>query len=335
MLRSLQAGRAIAALVVVAFHLSIAFGDPRYGGRAIGETYTRHGHFGVDFFFVLSGFIILKAHAADIGRPAAWTTYLWRRFARIYPIYWIYLGAFCLLLIAGVGQVAHLPRDAAAWVSAFSLVPLSGDEPPLVVAWSLFNEIAFYGLFSLLILNRWAGAAALAAWALYCVPLHGQSWDQASAAWSAYTSPYDLDFLAGMAAYGLYRRGRNPRLLLAAGLLAGVAAFMLAERGDPFASWLFGGAFALLMAGATIAEAAGRLSSPSGLVALGNASYSLYLIHVPLIGALLKLTRASRLASVVPAAGVWWIVLLVTVAIAWVAWLTIERPLVSALRRRF
>ena len=69
MLKCLQAGRALAALAVVAFHLSTAFSDPRYGSHSIGQAFTRHGNLGVDFFFVLSGFIILNAHARDIGRP--------------------------------------------------------------------------------------------------------------------------------------------------------------------------------------------------------------------------------------------------------------------------
>ncbi len=47
------------------------------------------GHAGVDFFFVLSGFIIMHAHTADIGKPERLYRYLWRRATRIYPIYWI------------------------------------------------------------------------------------------------------------------------------------------------------------------------------------------------------------------------------------------------------
>ncbi|NBQ54213.1 MAG: acyltransferase, partial [Proteobacteria bacterium] len=55
------------------------------------------GHrYGVDFFFVLSGFIILHAHMDDIGRPARLGRYLWRRAVRVYPIYWI-----CLTLSVG------------------------------------------------------------------------------------------------------------------------------------------------------------------------------------------------------------------------------------------
>jgi peptidoglycan/LPS O-acetylase OafA/YrhL len=138
-----------------------------------------------------------------------------------------------------------------------------------------------------------------------------------------------------MAAYGLYRRGRNPRLLLAAGLVAAVAAMVLAHHSSPIASWLLGGGLALAIAGATIAETNGWFPASRSLVALGGASYSLYLIHVPVIGALLKIARANGLATLVPPAGLWWILLLTTVATAWIAWVAVERPLGLAMRNQF
>ncbi len=55
------------------------------------------GHAGVDFFFVLSGFIILHVHAGDIGRPVRLGHYLQRRFTRVYPFYWV---VFLLALLA-------------------------------------------------------------------------------------------------------------------------------------------------------------------------------------------------------------------------------------------
>ena len=67
MLRVLQAGRGLAAAGVAAFHLSMTMGVDRYGGVPVFTDFTRQGFRGVDFFFVLSGFIIFFAHFKDLG----------------------------------------------------------------------------------------------------------------------------------------------------------------------------------------------------------------------------------------------------------------------------
>jgi peptidoglycan/LPS O-acetylase OafA/YrhL len=77
------------------------------------------GYVGVDFFFVLSGFIIDHVNSAELGRAANMPRYLWHRFSRIYPIYWIILlltavvygtgvavGLGCIMLI---GRYVELP----------------------------------------------------------------------------------------------------------------------------------------------------------------------------------------------------------------------------------
>jgi peptidoglycan/LPS O-acetylase OafA/YrhL len=54
---------------VLAFHLSILLGDKRFLGHQVFQDWTWRMSLGVDFFFVLSGFIILKVHYQDVGRP--------------------------------------------------------------------------------------------------------------------------------------------------------------------------------------------------------------------------------------------------------------------------
>ncbi len=70
-LQSIEAARGIAALLVVEFHGERALALPQYVGHMPLGGVTGFMHTGVDFFFVLSGYIIFAVHRADIGRPAA------------------------------------------------------------------------------------------------------------------------------------------------------------------------------------------------------------------------------------------------------------------------
>lgn len=319
-------------MAVLAFHLSIAFGDPIYGGNPIGSAYTGHGNLGVDFFFVLSGFIILNAHAKDIGQPQRWGVYLWRRFARVYPIYWIYAGGFCVLLLFGYGRIAQPPKDLAAWLNAFTLVRLSVDQPPLHVAWTLFHEVAFYALFSLLILKRWLGVVALSAWGVACLVLnHYYADDELTATWQVYLSDYNIQFFYGMGAYLLYRAGRWPWLLLISGVAALGVAVYLAQAADRVEHMLFALGFGLTMSGVSILETRKGLKCPQALVRLGGASYSLYLVHVPTSGFLLRFAKLVGLTAL-PVELLWWLVFAGTVAVGYLAWLLLEKPLLKALR---
>ncbi|HEY0436593.1 MAG TPA: hypothetical protein VGC92_08140, partial [Phenylobacterium sp.] len=199
---------------------------------------------------------------------------------------------------------------------------------------TLFHEVAFYAMFSLLILNRWGGVIALGAWALICAATYHYTGESGFTAAQVYSSAYNLEFFGGMAAYGLYRRGRNPRLLLGVGLAVLVTAWIVATWWDRLDHGVFGLGFALAIAGATILETEGRLKTPEPLVAIGGASYSLYLIHVPVSGVVLKLIMLAHLRGIVPAAVLWWVVFLLTVGVGYVAWVLLERPMQLRLRFR-
>jgi exopolysaccharide production protein ExoZ len=82
-IQSLQAFRGFAALAVLFYHCAQR-GD-------IHSPFLQlplMGYLGVDFFFVLSGFIIMYAHMRDPRTFTAVKTYLFKRITRIYPAYW-------------------------------------------------------------------------------------------------------------------------------------------------------------------------------------------------------------------------------------------------------
>ncbi|EFH09465.1 acyltransferase family protein, partial [Teichococcus cervicalis] len=152
----LEAGRGIAALLVMLFHISDTAFHNLFGQRPVGAAFA-FGYAGLDFFFVLSGFIITHVHLDDLGRRERVRPYLWKRISRVYPAYWI-----VTLLYAGLALASAGGLEPGRLLASLLLLP----GPPLLlgVAWTLVHEMLFYLLFALAILAPRAGLAIGLAW---------------------------------------------------------------------------------------------------------------------------------------------------------------------------
>lgn len=324
-IKSLQAGRGIAALAVAGFHL-----NGLLPGSTIAQWFA-HGNAGVDFFFVLSGFIIFYAHEKDVGQPARIWRYLRNRFVRVYPIYWVFTAAMVLAVLAGVGATP-LPRDLGGWVSTVALVRLTDTPTPLNVAWTLFYEIAFYLVFASLILSKRLGWIALGAWALVVLAFHHST--PTNSVVGVWTSRLSFNFFLGMGACWLHSRisVRAGLVLIGAGAVLLIAGGIVVDRGG---WWAFGslvavGCAALIAGFSGIETTKPLLFGP--LVVLGDASYTLYLAHVHLESWTLKGLGAIGALRVLPPDASAPILLAAAVAGSLALYYAIERPLVSALR---
>jgi len=331
-LTTIEALRGLAASSVVVFHVARHL-DRNTAAPALIAA-TRFGHAGVDVFFVLSGFVILFVHRADIGRPEHLAHYARRRATRILPTYWIALAATLLVSVAA----GHGFPPVAAVLWSASLLP-SFAEPLLGVAWTLKHEAVFYAAFCILILNRQAGLGAMALW-LAAILLRACGWLLPGTALpSTLFAPINLQFFFGMAvAWQLGRRVPRPRTILA----AGIGLFVLAAAADDAGvfdattawGWLpYGAASAMLVLGLVEAERTGLLASPGWLQSLGAASYVIYLFQFVLIGIAWHLLLAAF-----SAAQPVWLPFAVLVACTLLGGIAlrqlVERPLLRALRPR-
>ncbi|QDA35802.1 acyltransferase (plasmid) [Paracoccus liaowanqingii] len=92
-LEVLQAGRAAATVLVVLYHANNFMLPLRlYDGDTAWQGFG-WGYGAVEFFFVLSGFIIARAHHSDVGQPVRILRFLYRRCIRILLMYWLVLTA--------------------------------------------------------------------------------------------------------------------------------------------------------------------------------------------------------------------------------------------------
>lgn len=346
MYQSLQAGRAAAAALVVLFHLGGTFGQAKYfGWPALAQTFG-WGDSGVEFFFVLSGFLITTIHRRDFGHPRALGAYLRKRLLRIYPTYWLICLAVCAAALffptlrqALPGDVPTLLKGLALWPQNPAVVGGTGS-PILFVAWSLQYEMLFYAIVALAIVSRVAGL--LAASLLMLAGLSCRFGPVCTFPQSFVASPLILLFAMGVAcAYVVPSRWRvpAPRPVGMAALLGFVAfgAFEMVCGRDTLAvdrRLVYGALASVIVVSLVQAEASGALVLRSRwIVLLGDSSYALYLLHIPVISVLCKLALVAGISGHAALVAAYFAIFAACIGTAIAFHLLIERPLLARFQR--
>ena len=346
MYQSLQAGRGIAAMLVVLFHLGGAIAAEKYFGMKCFSFIFSFGDSGVEFFFVLSGFIIFHAHRADLGKPNLVKKYLYKRITRIYPVYiLIFLGVYGVAI--ATPQLRHtVPSDISLILQSLLLIPLDKElaggtgAPVIVVAWTLQFEMMFYLGFAIGILSRFAGSILIASYFIgLTFGLGGSCFP-----FSFLFSDYVLLFIMGMlvsyvTSYGPSLRSYAKHFALIGLFVYSVPAMADIAKAELFESYktiLYGLGCSLLVLALVVFEKQDIIILKHKFFQLvGNASYSLYLIHFPLISILAKVALLVGLKDIgligvlIAFLAIFMSCILVSVAFHFV----IEKPLAKWLRQ--
>lgn len=345
MYKSIQACRGLAALLVVLHHLGAAFASSKYFGVAAFAVPFTAGDAGVEFFFVLSGFIITWVHFEDFGHPTGVWRYLRKRAVRIYPAYWIVFAAVYLAAQVSPSLRAAVPHAWATILKSLTLVPQNsavvgaGGAPVIVVAWTLQYEVCFYVLMALCIVSRLVGIMAVA---LLLINVGLCHFGECSFPRSFFAD--NLMLLFGLGALIAccrklsitVRRARMVAALAAVAFLS-CGAFEAAMGTGTLPidrRLLYGLLSGILILALVQAESAGELSiNHRWMALLGDASYALYLIHYPLISALCKFMMLVGLSGVTGAFVAYPLILGACLLAAVGFHLGIEKPLLRALPR--
>lgn len=271
-----QGLRAIAASLVLSTHSGILVGMP--------PELKWLGHAGVDIFFVISGFIICQVAAhSDHGA----LEFLARRLWRVFPLYWVVLAVSATFSFFGFS----VGYDGIPWNSAADYIFLLEPGNRLVPqAWTLVFELYFYVSIAVILLfvPRRHFYRALAIWTVAEIALivvRGPNGGH------PHTNALSLEF-----ALGCFIAWLNDRGFVARGLIAGAIGLALFAAGDwwcvhiqpdgptPLPRLLmFGVGSALCLYALISFERRGAMTFARPLVRLGDASYSLYLWHFPMI----------------------------------------------------
>lgn len=287
-LPNIQVLRACAALMIVIYHCGIETGrlsGAVGGGKLFDETAWGSG---VQLFFAISGFIMVVTSARAFGSPSAAIDFMRRRIIRIVPLYWLVTTFALAAILVAPGLSKAPPGDPLYVVASYLFWPyvrLTGDIRPLATpGWTLNLEMLFYVVFAVSLLFRrrvglsflFASLGLLVA-ARVCGLLPG-------VALNFWGDPIVLGFLFGAAVGIVYVNGLR---------LSGLSAIMLIAIGFGimFLCWVPEGAedslplrlaeaapATLVLIGIALGPQvdAARIVWRSGL-AIGNASYSLYL----------------------------------------------------------
>lgn len=277
---SIQYLRAIAALLVVVFHFLQT------------ENYRFPlGNFGVDIFFVISGFIMYyTTRAGKIGSAKFFV----RRIERIVPIYWAATLATCLFV--AIGQHYNYGSSASPRETAMSLlfIPYKNRfnvaEPVVVQGWTLNYEMFFYVVFAAAVSLPRKLKILVVSLLLVCCVLIGLFIPNIAQPLKTWTSPLLLEFLAGIFLGRLFETSWFTGYALAvccvAAALGAMTQVLSWTAAAPGGRFLISGIPAALLVGGMLAfEKRRKMPDIPILRYLGDASYSIYIWHV-LFGAL-------------------------------------------------
>lgn len=338
---SIQVLRAFAALLVVVHHAQFE-GAVLAGrtGQGFEPSRLLPWAAGVDVFFVISGFIIVHAARPLYGRAHGRARFLAHRIARLVPLYWLATALYLAVILGAPALLGAAPPLAPGYVAASflfwpALSPEGQPQPLYSLGWTLNFEMLFYLLFAVGL--GWGRRAAFAfVVACLCMLVVARLMlsdpPMPLAFWGA---PIVLEFALG-AAVGLARaEGLRlsvlPRLCLAA---AGLALLFVAEEPTLLTRPLAYGIPSLLLVAAASLGNPNPVPASSRLVtravALGDASYALYLVH-PFV---LRIAREglSR-AGLFPLLGPWTAIVLM-IGLAVVGALLVHRYVERPLTRR-
>jgi exopolysaccharide production protein ExoZ len=287
MIRPIQYLRGIAAMMVV-WHHSV-------GQVPATLNFIRlpmWGVYGVDQFFMISGFIML---VTTWDKPITPMEFIQHRIRRVVPLYWTATLLMVAIAIVAPALFKTLKFDAASILKSLFFVPYESLAEPgklyplLAPGWTLNYEMFFYALFAVTLLVGRNWRVPIMVGALSALVIAGYALHPSISPLQIYTSPMLLEFGAGMILGRLWVMRKHARR---------------------------GGGNAVLMA-------------------LGDASYSIYLTHIFTLGALRVVwvrivPDASMASSVVLMA----VSLTVSAFAGWLCYRWVERPLTKGISRR-
>lgn len=368
--------RGLAAIGIICLHTWYGSGSPWPTESSAGMfamTMVAAGFVCVDFFFVISGFVLFLPTCLNQGEFGPLRPYAIRRVARIVPLYWASLVVLVLALPLLTTEPSAFERRAENLALHLPFlqhsVGLALDLPEGFVVngvvWTLTLEVLYYAMLPLVAAAFFRRPALWTA-LFVAVSLAWRYWVTTVVDATSAEDPSRLSFILiaqiptylphfalGMAAAVIYARvrdrmnGRTQRVgtaLMATGSLGilwsshelGVDELM--KTASPYshhtATMVVVVGFTMVLLGVVLAHPWAQRTIDNPVVRkLGDISYGLYLWHCLVIGFCVT-TLQLPLGGAGAFVAKLAVVLTATIALAWISHVTIERPAIEWARRR-
>jgi hypothetical protein len=356
--RALDGWRGVCALLVAAHHIEAH-------GFLYWQPLIRNAWLFVDFFFVLSGFVIAHAYGEALATAPQVRTFALRRLGRLWPLHVAVLAALVGLefshlalahwhLVAGERAAFTADRSPTTILTNLFLVQSLGLHPTETwngPAWSISTEFYTYLVFAAVCLAahgralRTALSLLLALGGVVVLARFSRYGMRETFGWGFFRCLYG--FFSGVLIYEIWRRGFAKPLagsFAEAVALAAVVAFITWAPDDHAAEYLATPLFALAVL--VFAAERGILSralTTRPASAIGRWSYSIYMVHTLVIALAFNATHVAELAfhrawlihlpdgNAIFELGAWnnlaiLAILAAVVALSALTWRVIERP---------
>jgi peptidoglycan/LPS O-acetylase OafA/YrhL len=276
----LDALRGLAAGAVLLHHHGQYY-DVIFAGRTPLGINFGAGHYGVELFFIISGFVILMT----IERRRTVRSFVASRFTRLMPAFLAALVLACVLLILWPMPQPFSRPTLWQFIANLTMAPmLFGQDVIDLPYWTLTYELVFYAYMALLLRLgmlrsvEWTGLVLIALGLLFRAVADEQHHHRTSIVLLAYYSNF---FLIGICLYRIITRQARPITYITLVLSIAMSGLGGGERAFNASGWLYLPltlAFTALVWHAT--RRPGRWLTWPPLIFLGQISYPLYLVHV-------------------------------------------------------
>lgn len=289
---------------------------------------------GVNFFFIVSGFMIYYLYHKDIGKIGKSSAFLLKRAIRIYPLYALFSLAAILICIVAP-QLANQKLDLWIIIKTFLFIPL---EPALIEStWSLNHIVLFYLLFSLVVFKPTLFKPVFALWILGTILLLVNN-DVFSFLDPFLFNYHNLEIASGaFIAYLILHFQFNiygARTLLTVGIVGYFLVYLnnFYKQFEIVNQYFYGTFAALIMFGIVVIDLKKERELNKTIKLLTNSSYAMYISHTLFINFYVTLFKMFSLQRIVGHFLSLLLIIILTIGSGCVVYLIAEKPITLFLK---